>query len=153
MSHPYENLEIYHHQGVIMAEKTLAIIKPDALKKKAVGKIIQRIEEEDFKISGIKQLHLTKEEAKGFYIVHKDKHFYESLTDFMSSGEIIVMVLERDAAIAHWRKVMGVTDPALAEPGTLRRLFGFSVERNAVHGSDAPETAEWEINYFYKNQE
>jgi nucleoside-diphosphate kinase len=136
-----------------MAEKTLAIIKPDAFKKKAVGKIIQRIEEEDFKISGIKQLHLTKEEAKGFYIVHKDKHFYESLTDFMSSGEIIVMILEREDAISHWRKVMGVTDPALAEPGTLRHLFGFSVERNAVHGSDAPETAEWEIDYFYKNQE
>lgn len=136
-----------------MAEKTLAIIKPDAVKKRAVGKIIQRIEEEDFKITGMKQLHLTKEEAKGFYIVHKDKHFYESLTDFMSSGDIIVMVLEREAAIGHWRTVMGVTDPALAEPGTLRHSFGFSVERNAVHGSDAPETAEWEINYFYKKQE
>jgi nucleoside-diphosphate kinase len=136
-----------------MVEKTLAIIKPDAVKKKAVGKIIQRIEEEDFKIAGMKQLHLTKEEAKGFYIVHKDKHFYESLTDFMSSGDIIVMVLEREDAIAHWRNVMGVTDPALAEPGTLRHTFGFSVERNAVHGSDAPETAEWEIDYFYKEQE
>jgi nucleoside-diphosphate kinase len=136
-----------------MAEKTLAIIKPDAVKKRAVGKIIQRIEEENFKITGMKQLHLTKEESKGFYIVHKDKHFYESLTDFMSSGDIIVMVLEREAAIGHWRIVMGVTDPALAEPGTLRHSFGFSVERNAVHGSDAPETAEWEINYFYKKQE
>lgn len=133
-----------------MAEKTLAILKPDAVKKKAVGKILQRIEEEGFKISGMKQLHLTKEEAEGFYIIHKEKPFYKSLTDFMSSGEIIVMVLEREDAISHWRKVMGVTDPALAEPGTLRRTFGFSVERNAVHGSDAPETAEWEINYFYK---
>jgi nucleoside-diphosphate kinase len=136
-----------------MAEKTLAIIKPDAVKKKAVGKIIQRIEEEGFEISGIKQLHLTKEEAEGFYIIHKEKPFYESLTDFMSSGDTIVMVLEREDAISHWRKVMGVTDPALAEPGTLRRTFGFSVERNAVHGSDAPETAEWEIDYFYKEQE
>lgn len=136
-----------------MAEKTLAILKPDAVKKKAVGKILQRIEEEGFKISGMKQLHLTKEEAEGFYIIHKEKPFYKSLTDFMSSGEIIVMVLEREDAISHWRKVMGVTDPALAEPGTLRRTFGFSVERNAVHGSDAPETAEWEINYFYKEQE
>ena len=133
-----------------MAEKTLAIIKPDAVKKKAVGKIIQRIEEEGFEISGMKQLHLTKEEAEGFYIVHKEKPFYGSLTDFMSSGDIIVMVLEREEAIHHWRKTMGVTDPALAEPGTLRRSFGFSVERNACHGSDAPETAEWEIDYFYK---
>ncbi|MDH5386430.1 MAG: nucleoside-diphosphate kinase, partial [Candidatus Aminicenantes bacterium] len=122
-------------------------------KKKAVGKILQRIEDEGFKISGMKQLHLTKEEAEGFYIIHKEKPFYGSLTDFMSSGDIIVMVLEREDAISHWREVMGVTDPALAEPGTLRRTFGFSVERNAVHGSDAPETAEWEIDYFYKEQE
>lgn len=136
-----------------MVEKTLAIIKPDAVKKKLIGKIIQRIEEEDFKISGLKMLHLTKEEAKGFYIVHKDKHFYESLTDFMSSGKIVVMVLEKEKAIFQWRKVMGATDPALAEPGTLRQMFGFSVERNAVHGSDSPSTAEWEINYFYKNKE
>ncbi len=133
-----------------MAEKTLAIIKPDAVKKKAVGKIIQRIEEEGFEISGMKQLNLSKQEAEGFYIVHKEKPFYESLTDFMSSGDIIVMVLEREDAIQHWRKTMGVTDPALAEPGTLRRSFGFSVERNACHGSDAPETAKWEIEYFYK---
>ncbi len=133
-----------------MEEKTLAIIKPDVVKKKLTGKIIQRIEEENFRISGLKMLHLSKEEAKGFYIVHEDKPFYESLTDFMSSGRIVVMVLERENAIAHWREVMGVTDPALAEPGTLRRMFGFSIERNAVHGSDSPTTAEWEINYFYK---
>jgi len=136
-----------------MVEKTLAIIKPDALKKKAMGKIIQRIEEEDFAISGLKMLHLSKEEAKGFYIVHKEKPFYESLTDFMSSGEIVVMVLEREKAISHWRQVMGATDPALAEPGTIRRALGFSIEGNAVHGSDSPSTAEWEINYFYKKEE
>ena len=135
-----------------MAEKTLAIIKPDALKKKAVGKIIQRIEEKGFLISGLKMLRLSKEEAKGFYIVHKDKHFYASLTDFMSSGEIVVMVLEGEDAINHWRKVMGATDPALAEPGTLRHTYGFSVERNAVHGSDGPDTAVWEIDYFYKEE-
>lgn len=134
-----------------MAEKTLAIIKPDAVKKRAVGKIIQKIEEEGFKISGLKMLHLTKEKAKGFYIVHKEKSFYDSLTDFMSSGEIVVMILEGENAIAKWRKVMGATDPALAEPGTIRRQYGFSVERNATHGSDAPETAVWEINYFYKS--
>ncbi len=139
-------------EGAIMVEKTLAIIKPDAVKKKLMGKIIQRIEEEGFKISGLKMLHLTKEEARGFYIVHKGKHFYESLTDFMSSGEIVVMVLEAENAISRWRKAMGATDPALAEPGTLRQMYGFSVERNAVHGSDSPNTAEWEISYFYKNK-
>ena len=136
-----------------MAEKTLAIIKPDALKKKIMGKIITRIEEEGFEISGLRMLRLTKEEAKGFYIVHKDKHFYESLTDFMSSREIVIMVLERENAISLWRKVMGATDPALADPGTLRRECGFSVERNAVHGSDSPETSEWEVDYFYKEEE
>ncbi|MBA7632944.1 Nucleoside diphosphate kinase [subsurface metagenome] len=135
-----------------MVEKTLAIIKPDAVKKKVVGKIIQRIEDEGFKISGLKMLRLTKEDAQDFYAVHKDKHFYDSLTDFMSSGEILVMVLEREDAISHWRNVMGATDPALADPGTLRQMYGFSVERNATHGSDSPQTAEWEIDYFYKEE-
>jgi len=134
-----------------MSEKTLAIIKPDAIKKKAAGKIFQRIEEEGFEISGLKMLHLSKEEAKEFYVVHKEKPFYESLTDFMSSGKIIVMILEKENAIAGWREVMGVTDPALAAPGTTRHQFGFSIERNVVHGSDSLATAEWEINYFYKN--
>jgi nucleoside-diphosphate kinase len=133
-----------------MTEKTLAIIKPDAVKKKVMGKIIERIEDEGFEIRSMKMLNLTKEEAKGFYAVHRDKKFYDSLTDFMSSGEIVVMLLERDNAIAQWRDVMGATDPALAKPGTIRRGFGFSVERNAVHGSDSQGTAEWEINYFFK---
>ncbi len=135
-----------------MSERTLAIIKPDAVKKKIIGKIIQRIEEEGFKILGLKMLHLTKEEAKGFYIVHKDKHFYQSLTDFMSSGEIVVMVLEGENAILRWREVMGATDPIMAKQGTLRQMFGFSIERNSVHGSDSPATAEWEIDYFYKGK-
>jgi len=143
----------FRPKGAVMVEKTLAIIKPDAIKKKIVGKIIQRIEDEAFKMSGLRMLHLTKEEAKGFYIIHKDKQFYENLTDFMSSGEILIMVLEREDAISHWRQVMGVTDPALAEPGTLRQMFGFSIERNSVHGSDSQTTAEWEINYFYKKEE
>ena len=133
-----------------MTQKTLAIIKPDAVKKKVIGKIIERIEEEGFEIRSMKTLHLTKEEAKGFYVVHKDKKFYDSLTNFMSSGEIVVMLLEREGAIAHWREGMGATDPAMARPGTIRHSFGFSVERNAVHGSDGPETAEWEIGYFFK---
>ena len=133
-----------------MSEQTLAIIKPDAVKKRVVGKIIQRIEDEGFTIQNMKLLHLSKEEAQGFYIIHKDRPFYDSLTDFMSSGRIVVMVLEKAEAIATWRSVMGVTDPAQAEPGTIRREFGFSVERNATHGSDAPETAAWEIKYFFK---
>jgi len=135
-----------------MVEKTLAIIKPDAVKKKLIGKLIQRIEEEEFKISKLKMLYLSKEEAEGFYIVHKEKSFYDSLTDFMSSGEIVVLILEGENAITRWRKTMGATDPALADPGSIRRQYGFSVERNATHGSDAPETAEWEIAYFFKNQ-
>jgi nucleoside-diphosphate kinase len=132
-----------------MNEKTLAIIKPDAVKKKIVGKIIQRIEDEGFRISRLKMAHLKPDEAKGFYIVHKDKKFYGSLTEFMSSGPVILMVLEGDNAINHWREVMGATDPAQAKPGTLRHTYGFSIERNATHGSDAPETAEWEIKYFF----
>lgn len=135
-----------------MSEKTLAIIKPDAVNKKIIGKIMQRIEDEGFNILGLKMLHLTKEQAEGFYIIHREKPFYGSLTDFMSSGEIVVMALERENAISHWRKVMGATDPALAQPGTLRRLYGFSIERNAVHGSDSPDTAKWEIDYFYKEK-
>ena len=133
-----------------MTEKTLAIIKPDAVKKNIIGKIIQRIEDEGFKIAAMKMLRLTKDEAKGFYIVHKTKPFYEGLTDFMSSGPVVAMTLEREDAIAHWRQVMGATDPAQAKPGTLRHAYGFSVERNATHGSDARETAEWEIDYFFK---
>lgn len=134
-----------------MSEQTLAIIKPDAVKKNAIGKIIQRIEEEGFNIAKMKMLHLSKEEAKGFYIIHKDKPFYDSLTDFMSSGKIVVMVLEREDAIKVWREVMGATDPAMAGPGTIRRQLGFSIERNATHGSDAQDTAKWEIAYFFKD--
>jgi len=133
-----------------MNEKTLAIIKPDAVKKKVIGKVISRVEDEGFEIRDMKTLHLTKEAAQGFYAVHKDKSFYDSLTNFMSSGGIVVLLLERENAIAHWRSVMGATDPALAKPGTIRREFGFSVERNVVHGSDAPATAEFEIGYFFK---
>jgi len=131
-------------------EQTLAIVKPDAVKKKLIGRIIQVIEDEGFSIINMKLVQLTKQEAEGFYIVHKAKPFYGSLTDFMSSGPIVLMVLERENAIAHWRDVMGATDPALAKPGTIRRTYGFSVERNATHGSDAPSTAAWEIDYFFK---
>ena len=134
-----------------MIERTLAIIKPDAVKKRIGGKILDRIEEEGFEIVEMKMVRLTKDGARAFYAVHKGKPFFEGLTDFMSSGEIVVMALERENAIAHWRQVMGETDPARAQVGTLRRTYGFSIERNAVHGSDAPQTAETEISYFFKN--
>jgi nucleoside-diphosphate kinase len=131
-------------------ERTLAIIKPDATKKRIIGKIIARIEEEGFTIVRMKLVHLTKDEARGFYIVHKEKGFYDSLCEFMSSGPVVLMVLEAEDAIKRWREVMGATDPAKAAPGTLRHTYGFSIERNATHGSDARDTAEWEIAYFFK---
>jgi nucleoside-diphosphate kinase len=134
-----------------MIERTLAILKPDAVKKRIVGKILDRIEEEGFEIVEMKMVRLTKDGARAFYAVHKGKPFFEGLTDFMSSCGIVVMALERENAIAHWRQVMGETDPARAQVGTLRRTYGFSIERNAVHGSDAPQTAETEISYFFKN--
>lgn len=131
-------------------ERTLAIIKPDATKKRIIGKIISRIEEEGFTIVRMKLVHLTTYEAKGFYIIHEDKGFYDSLCAFMSSGPVVLMVLEAEDAIKRWREVMGATDPAKANPGTIRHTHGFSIERNAVHGSDARDTAEWEIGYFFK---
>lgn len=132
-----------------MKERTLAIIKPDAVKKRVIGRIIQRIEDEGFNILGLKMVKLSQEEAKNFYAVHKDKPFYDSLTEFMSSGPIVVILLEGEQAVKHWREVMGATNPAEARPGTLRREFGFSIERNAVHGSDSPQTAEPEIKFFF----
>jgi nucleoside-diphosphate kinase len=131
-------------------EKTLAIIKPDAVKKRIIGKIVQRIEEEGFTLVKMRLARLTKDEAKGFYIVHKEKGFYDSLCEFMSSGPVVLMVLEAENAIKRWREVMGATDPAQAKPGTIRHAHGFSIERNATHGSDARETAEWEIAYFFR---
>ena len=131
-------------------EKSLAIVKPDAVKKRIIGKIVQRIEEEGFTIVKMRMAHLTKDEAKGFYIVHKEKGFYDSLCEFMSSGPVVLMVLEAEGAIKRWREVMGATDPAQAKPGTIRHAHGFSIERNATHGSDARETAEWEIAYFFR---
>ena len=130
-------------------QRTLAIIKPDAVDRQVVGAIIQRIENEQFRIRAMQLLRLTKAEAQGFYAVHQDKPFFDSLTDFMSSGPVVVMVLEAPDAIAQWRRLMGATDPAEAERETLRREYGSSIERNATHGSDAPETAAFEIGYFF----
>ena len=131
------------------AERTLVIVKPDAVAKGVAGKIIHRFEEAGLKILAAKMVHLTKEQAAGFYIVHKDRPFYQSLCAFMTQGPCIPMVFEGDNAISRVRELMGATDPSKAAPGTIRREFASSVESNAVHGSDSPETAAFEIPYFF----
>src|SRR5262245_30905327 len=132
-----------------MPERTLAIIKPDAVQKRVAGRIIQRIEAEGFQIRAMRRVHLSKREAEGFYDVHRARPFLASLTGFLSSGPAIVLVLEAADAIRKWRALMGATDPGKAEAGTLRKEFAESIERNATHGSDAPETAAYEIGYFF----
>lgn len=132
-----------------MIEKTLVIIKPDAVKKNIIGEIISRFEKQGLRVAAMKKIHMSKEQAKGFYIVHKERPFYESLTDFMSEGPVVVMVLEGEDAIAKVRKIMGATNPAEAEEGTIRKDFAESIERNAVHGSDSPQSAAYEIPYFF----
>jgi len=134
-------------------ERTFAIIKPDAFKAGNAGKILARIYAEGFNVVGIKKLYLSKVEAEGFYAVHKERPFFDELTTFMSSGPCIVMVLEAEGAIKKWRDLMGATDPAEAAEGTLRREFGTFVGENATHGSDAPETAAFEISYFFSGLE
>ena len=136
-----------------MTERTLAIIKPDAVERRVAGKIIARIEAEGFQIRAIKRVHLTPRQAEGFYEVHRQRPFFASLTSFMSSGAAIVMVLEAADAIKKWRTLMGATDPAKADAGTLRKEFAQSIERNATHGSDAAETAAYEIGYFFAGVE
>lgn len=136
-----------------MIEKTLVIIKPDAVKKNLIGEIISRFEKNGLRIAALKKIKMTKEQAKGFYIVHREKPFYESLTDFMSEGPIVVMVLEGEDAIQRVRKIMGATNPAQAEEGTIRKDFGENIERNAVHGSDSLESAAYEIPYFFSTLE
>jgi nucleoside-diphosphate kinase len=130
-------------------ERTLAMIKPDAVKAKVVGKIIDRIEQEGFDLVGMKKLHLTKAQAEQFYAVHAGKGFFEELVTFMSSGPIVAIALQKDGAIKAWRDLMGSTNPANATPNTLRKLYATSVGCNAVHGSDAPETAAQEIKFFF----
>jgi len=130
-------------------ELTLAIIKPDAVAQGHVGPIIETINQAGFQLAAMKLIHLTKAQAQGFYAVHKERPFFDSLTDFMSSGPCLVMALAREGAIAKWREIMGATNPAEADPGTLRQRFGTSVEQNATHGSDAPETAAFELGYFF----
>ncbi|MQA31431.1 MAG: nucleoside-diphosphate kinase [Luteitalea sp.] len=132
-----------------MIQRTLAIIKPDAVERRLTGRIIERIEAAGFQIRAMRRVHLSKGEAEGFYEVHRSRPFFGSLTQFMSSGPAVVLVLEADQAITKWRALMGATDPAEAEAGTLRKEFAQSIERNATHGSDAPETAAYEIGYFF----
>ena len=134
-------------------ERTFAIIKPDAFRAGNAGKIIARIYEEGFKIVGLKKLYLSKIEAEGFYAVHREKPFFDELTTFMSSGPCIVMVLEAEGAILKWRELMGATDPKAAAEGTLRQQFGTFVGENATHGSDAPDTAAFEMSYFFSGLE
>ena len=135
-------------------QRTFAIIKPDAVAKNATGDILTTITSSGFKIIGMKQLHITKEQAEGFYAVHSARPFFGSLTTFMSSGPIVVLALEKENdAIAAWRKLMGATNPANAEAGTIRKKWAESIERNTVHGSDAEDTARFELSYFFAGYE
>lgn len=134
-------------------EKTFAIVKPDAFAAGYAGKILARIYAEGFKVVGLKKLYMSKVEAEGFYAVHAARPFFGELTDFMSSGPCIVMALEAEGAIAKWRDLMGATNPADAAAGTLRKEFGASIGENATHGSDAPETAAFELGYFFNGLE
>ncbi|MCK5505059.1 MAG: nucleoside-diphosphate kinase [Thermodesulfovibrionia bacterium] len=132
-----------------MGERTLSIIKPDGVSKNLIGSVISRLEEEGLKIVAMKMIRMTKDEAKGFYKVHEGKPFYESVTDFMSSGPCVVIILEAENGIRRYRKLMGATNYKEAEEGTIRRDFATDIEKNVVHGSDSRENAEYEINYFF----
>jgi nucleoside-diphosphate kinase len=134
-------------------ERTFAIIKPDAVKRNLTADILGRIHAAKFNIVAIRSLRLTKAEAEGFYAVHRERPFFAELTDFMSSGKAVVMVLEAEGAISKWRDTMGATDPAKAAPGTIRKELGASIQNNCTHGSDAPATAAFEIAYFFAGLE
>jgi nucleoside-diphosphate kinase len=134
-------------------EKTFAIIKPDAVSAGVMGDIIKRILEEKIQILSMKMIHLDKKKAEGFYYVHKGKPFFETLMSFMTSGPVVVMVLGGERVIERWRKLMGETNPQKAEKGTIRAAFGTNIEKNATHGSDSPESASYEINYFFSASE
>lgn len=131
-------------------QRTLAIIKPDAVANKNTGEVLTRIEREGFRVVGMRMVNLSRDDAEGFYAVHRDKPFFGDLTAFMSSGPAVVLCLEAEDAIAKWRNVMGATNPENAAEGTLRKLLATNIERNVVHGSDAPETAAVEIAYYFR---
>jgi nucleoside-diphosphate kinase len=134
-------------------QRTFSIIKPDAVRKNASGDILRMLEEKGFRILGMKMLEITKEQAQGFYAVHASKPFFDSLTKFMSSGPIVVLALEKENAIADLRELMGATNPANAKPGTIRKKWAENIENNAIHGSDAEETARFELGYFFAGYE
>jgi nucleoside-diphosphate kinase len=134
-------------------EKTLTIIKPDGVSKNVIGDVIKRYEENGLKVVAMKMIHQTKDEARGFYIVHKERPFYDSLTDFMSEGPVVIIVLEGENAISKVRKIMGATNPEEADAGTIRADHADNIERNTVHGSDSPESADYEINYYFSQLE
>jgi nucleoside-diphosphate kinase len=137
----------------VAIERTLAIIKPDAVGRGLSGNILSRIHAAEFKIVAIKSLRLTKTEAEGFYAVHRERPFFKDLTEFMSSGKVVVIALEKEGAISAWREAMGATDPLKAASGTIRKELGTSIQNNCTHGSDAPETAAFEISYFFSGAE
>jgi nucleoside-diphosphate kinase len=134
-------------------ERTLSIIKPDAVKRGLIGEVVKRLEQNQLHIVAMKMIHMTKDQAKGFYAVHRQRPFFENLTDFMCSGPAVVMVLEGDNVIARYRELMGATNYKEAAEGTIRREFATDIEKNVVHGSDAPETAAFEISYFFNRFE
>jgi nucleoside-diphosphate kinase len=134
-------------------ERTFAIIKPDAVERNLTGTLLEKIEGAGFKIVGMKKLHLTKAQAQGFYYVHKERPFFNNLCTFMSRSPVVVLALEKENGIVDWRDLMGVTNPANAEAGTIRKEFGVSIEENTVHGSDSPESASFEIPYFFSQLE
>ena len=134
-------------------ERTLSIIKPDAVKRGLIGEVVKRLEQNQLNIVAMKMIHMTKDQAQGFYAVHRERPFFESLTDFMSSGPAVVMVLEGDNVIARYRELMGATNFEEAAEGTIRKEFATDIEKNVVHGSDAPETAAFEISYFFNSFE
>ncbi|MGH9339583.1 MAG: nucleoside-diphosphate kinase [Acidobacteriota bacterium] len=136
-----------------MQEATLAIVKPDAVKKDIIGAILQKIEKTGLSVVALKMIHLSRKEAEGFYYVHRERPFFGSLVEFMSEGPVVVMILRGQGAISRWRQIMGATDPAKAEQGTIRNLFAENIERNAVHGSDSPESSRFEIAYFFNGLE
>ena len=136
-----------------MVQRTLAIVKPDGVLRGVAGQVIARIEKEGFRIVAMRLHQLTRNEAEGFYAVHKERPFFKDLVAFMTAGPVVLMCLERDNAIAHWRETMGATDPAKAAEGTIRKLYATNIEKNTVHGSDAPETAAFELGWFFKGSE
>ena len=134
-------------------ERTFAIIKPDEVERNLIGKILERIESNGFKIAAMKKKHLSKTEAEGFYYVHKERPFFSSLTEFMCSGPVVLLVLEKEDAISAWRGLMGATNPEEADAGTIRKDFALNIEKNSTHGSDSAENAVFEISYFFSETE